>query len=435
YAAQIKRGNFRWAPTAASEIAVVRGSARDMPDNYDIYWGVAPDEPRKLPPTVSYDARSFDDRAQVEFNFTKRVPTERCYFCHSTKIETDTPPLWAREQDVHLKSGLTCVDCHRNGLDHKIIRGYESSPPAAGFTCQGCHSADSDYPGRLGAPIPEHKGLPPVHLKKLTCTACHSGPLPQKTAYLVKTSMAHALGTHNSKRSPEALPHIFAPVYARRNDGKISPNLLLFPAYWGTISGDSLKPLPPSKILPVVRGVVGYIDSAGSGSFPQISDSVLIAVLDTLKTLPDIRGKVVFVSGQTVYSLNKAKQPVTNDRLKPQPYLWQLAHDVRPASQALGAKGCNDCHSPSSPFFFGKIQTDAPLLSSKPGFIPMTRFLDVNRAGAWLFSFSFFFRPWLKLIIVFFTGILISVFVLYAFKGLNQILNTLYRESNDKTQE
>ena len=32
--------------------------------------------------------------------------------------------------------------------------------------------------GRMGAPEPIHKGLPPVHLEKLSCTACHSGQFP-----------------------------------------------------------------------------------------------------------------------------------------------------------------------------------------------------------------------------------------------------------------
>ena len=27
--------------------------------------------------------------------------------------------------------------------------------------------------------IPQHKGLPPIHFEKLSCTACHTGEIPQ----------------------------------------------------------------------------------------------------------------------------------------------------------------------------------------------------------------------------------------------------------------
>ena len=37
------------------------------------------------------------------------------------------------------------------------------------------------------------------------------------------------------------------------------------------------------------------------------------------------------------------------------PYTWPMAHDVRPARQALGAKGCTDCHSPDSAVQYGKV--------------------------------------------------------------------------------
>ena len=30
------------------------------------------------------------------------------------------------ESDVHLKAGLNCIDCHRNGLEHDMVRGYEN---------------------------------------------------------------------------------------------------------------------------------------------------------------------------------------------------------------------------------------------------------------------------------------------------------------------
>ena len=43
------------------------------------------------------------------------------------------------------------------------------------LTCEGCHAEGN----AMGAPHPDHEGIPPVHFAKMTCTACHSGPLPE----------------------------------------------------------------------------------------------------------------------------------------------------------------------------------------------------------------------------------------------------------------
>ena len=174
YALQIMRQNFRWAATASSGFASVRGSARDLPDNYDIYSGTSPDQPQKIPPHVSYQAGRFNQKSEVFFEITRKIDNNRCYFCHSTKpIDPLQPERWQVEEDVHLKAGLRCVDCHRHGLDHQMIRGYTQEaeqtnrPTVHSFTCRGCHlgSDQSEVPpisGRLGAPKPEHLGLPRI---------------------------------------------------------------------------------------------------------------------------------------------------------------------------------------------------------------------------------------------------------------------------------
>ena len=32
---------------------------------------------------------------------------------------------WTHDGDIHLIKGMLCVDCHRNGADHMMVRGYE----------------------------------------------------------------------------------------------------------------------------------------------------------------------------------------------------------------------------------------------------------------------------------------------------------------------
>lgn len=203
YATQIARQNFRWAAAASSGFAHVGGSARQMPDTYDIYFGAMLDDPSLIPPSVSYDESRFTSKGKVFFDIKREVPLERCYFCHSTKvIDEANPDRWTLDEDVHLAAGMTCVDCHRNGLDHAIIRGYEgeaqasANPFAAESTCEGCHLGEASAlvprAGRLGAPQPDHPGIPSAHFEKLTCTACHSGPWAAPETYRVKTSRARA---------------------------------------------------------------------------------------------------------------------------------------------------------------------------------------------------------------------------------------------------
>lgn len=126
YAKQIVKQNFRWAATATSGFAAVRGSAKDMPEFYDIYSGRIPDIYGALPPTVDYDETRFNRDGKVFFQIARDIPKERCYFCHSHRIVgRPAENRWTADEDIHLTAGMTCVDCHRNGLDHIIVRGYE----------------------------------------------------------------------------------------------------------------------------------------------------------------------------------------------------------------------------------------------------------------------------------------------------------------------
>ena len=68
------------------------------------------------------------------------------------------------------------------------------------------------------------------------------------------------------------------------------------------------------------------------------------------------------------------------DSAQAEPYLWPIGHDVRPASQALGAKGCQDCHSEKAAIFFGNVAVDSPLAADRATPWKMNRFekkLDV----------------------------------------------------------
>jgi hypothetical protein len=232
---QIEKENFKWIPTVALGLAVIRGEARKVPDDWDPMMPPSPDFPEQAGPELIYDRTHFDADDRVFFNITRRVPNERCYFCHTTHIVgEDAPQRWETDEDVHLAAGLLCVDCHRHGLDHAMTRGYDgeasptTQPTKSSLTCRGCHlgeagaaSIQAALGGRLRAPHPQHRGLPPLHFERLTCTACHSGPWPEKSPHRVQTSRAHELGLTSRERTVETTPWIFEPVFGRDLNGRV----------------------------------------------------------------------------------------------------------------------------------------------------------------------------------------------------------------------
>jgi len=427
YSDQIAHQNFRWAAAATCGFASVTGSARDMPDTYDPFMPEPPEDPKKIPPSITYRKNTFDYKNRIFFNVVRKVPAERCYFCHS-KVDADrkSPHKWASDEDVHLTAGLTCVDCHRNGIDHNITRGYEgeasvsTNPLAAASSCESCHTT-----GRLGAPVPKHPGIPLVHFDKLACTACHSGPKPGERAHRIKTSRAHNLGTHNANKSRDALPHIACPVFAKQPNGKIAPHNLLWPAFWGTLKKQSVTPIP----LKIVKQMAGKIlvgqRPPWSGDWVPFTTEQIAKVLRLLSSQNSLAGKPVYVCGGKLYCLDDKGILTAAEDDAARPYLWPIAHNVRPAAQALGARSCQDCHATNAPFFFGEVAVDSPLSSRQGSVRRMVEFEDIGPGFAKLFAFSFVFRPWLKVVALASCAVLAAVLLLYALKALACITKAL----------
>jgi len=444
YAVQISRENFRWAAAASCEFATVRGSAEAMTDTYDPFMPDLPASRRRIAPRITYQRNAFDDKNQVFFNIVREVPNHRCYFCHSNlDIDENRLERWAADEDVHLMAGLSCVDCHREGIEHNTIRGYEGedvvskNPISATSTCVGCHTE-----GRLGAPVPDHPGIPTVHFDKLSCTACHSGPWPSQKTILTKTSRAHRLGTFGSNKSPQALPHIIYPVFARQSgisfgyasalitsasDGKIAPHKLIWPAYWGTLKDEKVSPIALETVNQIVGKILAKQRPPHPGVWPAFKPE---HITDSLKELKkSVEGAPVYIAGGTLYYLDDAEELHEHrDHPATQPYLWPIAHNVRPAAQSLGIHSCGDCHSTDAAFFFGEVAVDSPVGAQEQSAKKMVEFQDIDAFYARAFAFTFVFRPWLKVVALASCAVLGAVLLLYALKALACIIKTLAGE-------
>ena len=431
YAVQIARQNFRWAASASSGFASVRGSAQAMPDNYSMY-GTLLDNSTSLPPSISYEMTRFNAQGKVLFDLVRKIPNERCYFCHSTtNLDEDDAHRWAVDEDIHLRAGMLCVDCHRNGLDHAMVRGYEgeagelNNPIVATLTCRGCHLGEASSPvptaGRLGAPYPKHAGIPPIHFEKLSCTACHSGVWPDAIAGRAKTSQAHGLGTHGVNKTAAALPHIIAPVFVRQADGKIAPHRMFWPAFWARLDSGKVKPMAYAEVVSVTSKIIEK-DTLGTGDWPPLTPSRISDILRAFAAQDSGQAQVVYVSGGKLYRVDESNKLSEADHPAARPYSWAMAHDVRPAAQSLGVRGCGDCHSTDAGFYFGKVAIDSPLESVRSSTKEMIDFAGLNGFYSKIFAVSFVFRPWFKFLTLVSSVVLVAILMMYAFKGLSLVL-------------
>jgi len=433
--------NFKWAPTIASELGAY-GASRPAKAFADA-WRPPRPAPTNLPP-IKYERHRFDAGQHVVFEVTRKPSPNACYYCHTSEGHLGDS-RWHADADVHIRAGMTCVDCHRNGIDHQVVRGYEGEPGDRTVTaeainlrakilrrdnlalsdddarkraeselkdeigrietlsCAGCHygSADGQHLGRLGAPLPRHAGFPPIHFEKLTCTACHSGPIPSDAAEIVHTSLAHKLGLPGPTRGANTAPAIVQPVFLRDGKGKIAPHKMVWPSYWGVLSNDVVTPLLPEVVAKAVGDKMPAQASDEVERDPYNTKPLTEAqIRDVLSALGKDRtnSEAVFVAAGKLHRLSGTELR-SEEHATAKPYAWALGHDVRPASQSVGAvKGCADCHSQDSPIYFATVTARGPVEPTAAVTKDQLELRGDDRRVVSTFAFTFNFRPMLKVI-------------------------------------
>ncbi len=434
YAGNMRKQNFKWAAAASSSFTEFKGNASKMPNNYDPYNFTtiqSIDQRSPIVPKLTYKKDKFNSGNKVYFNVTKKIPNDNCYYCHSSKVTNVNSNVHLEaEEDVHIKAGLLCVDCHSNEIDHNMVKVTVSKniTEATAKTCEGCHIQQNlngkPVNGKLGAPIPQHAGIPDVHFKKLSCTVCHSGNWPNEQTNFIKTSRNHFLGMHGTNKAPDVFPHILTNILIKSNSGKIEPRNLIWPSYWAENFKDKIIPLPLDFVEQTIRPLLSLDSLTNFGNWPAVSDSLIISVLDSVKSFKIVKGSPVFVTGGKIFE-NRNNQLISYSDTSQLNYSWKLSHTVRPASQALGINGCNDCHSVNSAFFNGYINVESSLISQTGLTISKNDFQENSQLYQSVFSFTFFFRPWLKFIIILSALIILIVLVGYIFYGIKSIPKVL----------
>ena len=159
------------------------------------------------------------------------------------------------DDDVHSAAGITCAACHRNDISHDMIRGYEgeartippcpprTSPAGPAISAEAGKKAKDPPRTARALPIPRHKGIPEVHFERLTCTVCHSGPLPDNEPARVRTSRANRLGIFGVADWSTDLPAISSPSISATRTELLTPHRLMWPAFWAR-TDDGRRPSP-----------------------------------------------------------------------------------------------------------------------------------------------------------------------------------------------
>ncbi len=445
---QLANLNFRWAATEGAGLGKVRGK-------------VAAGEK----PEVTYDPSKFDADGNLAVNYVPEPRNETCLGCHAKPGWKKRGASFSVRTDVHMKAGLRCVDCHAAGSKaaDERIRGREEHQFGKGDdpsgwvrndlddTVRSC--ADCHLRGWNNAPRATHEWLPPLHMEKLSCQACHIPARP------VKSALVQASDVYND--APRITPppkHIWTFYDQQMNYWNHYGELELFTARdQPTDVSQPTLAVYKGKIYPVNRVHsmwVGYeetgkpglnqlfmkdfftmwkehranpkehspelasiTDDNGDGAFeinrPEEIDAILTATKAYLEKtkFPLQNRRLVWVGDDRAYYSSTEYRNLPREAHEATPYasVYKFSHDVAPARAALGAGGCTDCHRVNSPFF------DRPILATAfdpsdgaPRWMPNYSVLGLSRLGVAIGGLR---EEWVKPVLYGLLGLTVSVWV------------------------
>jgi hypothetical protein len=158
--------------------------------------------------------------------------------------------------------------------------------------------------------------------------------------------------------------------------------------------------------------------AATAGMEETLTEEQVAAVLGALADLPAPEGKEKpaygYVSGGRLFRPDGEGKLAAGRHAAAEPVTWPLAHNVRPAQQALGWKGCVDCHSADSDFFFGGVTGRGPLLTQRVDQRSAIGLMRLGSVHQRLFGLTFVVRPFLKFVLAA-CGFVLGALLLLAF--------------------
>lgn len=447
--------NFKWAATAGAGFGVVKGQ-------------VAAGER----PMVAYDKGKFDADGNVLVHMAPEPRNETCLGCHAKPDWKKRGASYTVRTDVHMAAGLHCVDCHAAGsraadpriCDREAHQFGKGDDPSGWVrndldnTVRSCESCHID--GWRNAPRATHAWLPPLHMEKIACQACH---IPTRA---LKSALVQASDVYNP--APRISPppkHIWAfydqemtfwnhygelELFTSKDEptditrptlirykGKIYPANRVHSAWVGFeeegkagLNQLFMKDFfqmwtqhrsDPKSKFPELAGIIDdNKDGVIEVNRPEEIDALLSSVKAYLAAtgFPMTGRRLVWVSDDRAYYSSKESRKLPREAYEATPYasVYKFSHDIAPAGAALGSGGCTDCHRAGSPFFQGAV-LDKPFAAddARPIWIPNSRILGISTFWVRLGAFR---EEWLKPALYALIGILAFLVALLGLRWL-----------------
>ena len=359
---QLKNWNYRWATVAASGIGQVKGNVKEGGQ-----------------PRVTYNERLFNADGKIVLDLSYPPPSENCVFCHGMSDRKKRGFSWndPHNHDVHNLRGMACAHCHPGDLEHNFAKGDERVSTVRDDldgtirTCAQCHQE-----GFMGAPRPRHTSIRPNHLDRLDCEFCHIPELHVAggAGFDVTTGAMQNFPTWGAKKIGARFD--WHPRYERGEDGKLEPVNPLLGTIYTNRNGDGIfYPLFAREIKKAYTRIVERLGDRPKGR-PVLQTREQIGwMLQALRETLTGNQRFTAVSpnlhrGGRIYTLDGSGQVTVEED-----HTWaghmeafNINHNVAPAKQALGAGGCEDCHSTQSHVFRGPVLTNLMAEDGEPEF-------------------------------------------------------------------
>jgi hypothetical protein len=156
--------------------------------------------------------------------------------------------------------------------------------------------------------------------------------------------------------------------------------------------------LVDGKLAPLAPDFDVRTATAKAGAERTLTEDQVGLVLEALSVASG-DAEPVYVSGGRMFRRAKDGTLVAADSPAAAPVVWPLAHNVRPAQQSLGWKGCTDCHSGGSDFFFAELEGTGPLLTTKVEKLSASAAMGLGGLFQRVFGLSFIVRPAFKIVL------------------------------------
>jgi hypothetical protein len=340
-----------------------------------------------------------------------------CRGCHSTPDGKKAGRTLLPITDAHVAAAVACTRCHVNSTDgqHQIGKGditigsVRNDLDNTVRSCADCHLDGMD--AAAPDPSPRHAAIPGFHFNFMKCQACHIRYLDDDQASSTQEIPDLVIemtsnGTQNVSNYAAYLktnpldptqddpalagrPYRWYPT-VRWYKGKLTTVKPLWTAWFGewiggTGDGALIRPVP----LRLVRKALTDLYPVGS---PRLASLTLTPGTQVASGAPVLHKKAeirafllamrnavdaantdtgsndivvnpVMVRADKVYYLDASDEVEFFHSLVGESHDFAVNHNVAiprdPAQPVVypgpyGAGGCNDCHGPSSPFFFGK---------------------------------------------------------------------------------